>query len=100
LDEARAKGVFVIYTLFPSPNPTAFPNPVIGDVVAPLAPKGDQPVITSFVDKFTLGDKDTGLQKLLKDKSQRSSRLVLPRTTASYLPRSGPLCAVSGLWCR
>jgi nicotinamidase-related amidase len=61
-------GVTVIYTLFPSPSPATFPNPVIGDVVPALAPKGDEPVVTSFVDKFMLGDKDTGLQKILKDK--------------------------------
>src|SRR5713101_4858735 len=33
-----------------------------------LAPKGNEPVVTAFVDKFMLGDKDTGLQKILKDK--------------------------------
>jgi hypothetical protein len=31
LDEARAKGVFVIYALFPSPSPATFPNPKISD---------------------------------------------------------------------
>ena len=68
LDEARAKGVFVIYALFPSPSPATFPDPKISDYVPELAPKGDEPVVTAFVDKFMLGDKDTGLQKLLKDK--------------------------------
>ena len=68
LTEARAKGVYVIYTLFPSPSPATFPNPKITDYVPELAPKGDEPVVTSFVDKFALGDKDTGLQKMLKDK--------------------------------
>jgi len=33
-----------------------------------VAPKGDEPVVTSFVDKFATGDKDTGLQKILRDK--------------------------------
>lgn len=65
---ARAKGVFIVYTIFPSPNPAAFPNPVIGDTLPGVAPKGDEPVISAFVDKFILGDKDTGLQKMLKDK--------------------------------
>lgn len=68
LAEARAKGVYVIYTLFPSPRPATFPNPKISDYVPELAPKGDEPIVTAFVDKFMLGDKDTGLQKLLKDK--------------------------------
>ena len=68
LAAARASAVTVIYTLFPSPSPATFPNPVIGDYVPALAPKGDEPVVTSFVDKFINGDKDTGLQKLLKDK--------------------------------
>lgn len=68
LAEARAKGVTVIYTIFPSPAPDKFPNPVIGDTLPAVAPKGDEPVITSFVDKFILGNKDTGLEKLLKDK--------------------------------
>ena len=67
LAEARAKGVTVIYTLFPSPSPATFPNPVISDYVPALAPKGNEPVVTAFVDKFMLGDKDTGLQKILKD---------------------------------
>ena len=68
LTEARAKGVYVIYTLVPSPSPATFANPKITDYVPELAPKGDEPVVTSFVDKFALGDKDTGLQKMLKDK--------------------------------
>jgi len=68
LAEARASGATVIYSLFPSPNPATFPNPVIGDYVPAVAPKGDEPVVTSFVDKFATGDQDTGLQKILKDK--------------------------------
>jgi nicotinamidase-related amidase len=68
LAEARAKGVYVIYTLFPSPSPATFPDPKISDYVPELAPKGDEPVVTSFVDKFTVRDQETGLQKMLKDK--------------------------------
>jgi nicotinamidase-related amidase len=68
LAAARASGVTVIYSLFPSPSPATFPNPVISDYVPALAPKGNEPVVTSIVDKFMLGDKDTGLQKILKDK--------------------------------
>ena len=68
LTEARAKGVFVIYFLFPSPSPATFPNPKISDYLPELAPKGNEPVVTAFVDKFTLAGKDTGLEKILKDK--------------------------------
>ena len=68
LAAGRARGATVIYSLFPSPSPATFPDPVIGDYVPALAPKGNEPVVTSFVDKFMLGDKDTGLQKILKDK--------------------------------
>jgi nicotinamidase-related amidase len=65
---ARASGTTIIYTLFPSPAPDKFPNPVIGDTLPAVAPKGNEPVVVSFVDKFILGDKDTGLEKMLKDK--------------------------------
>lgn len=68
LGAARASGVTVIYALFPSPSPASFPDPVISDYLPAVAPKGDEPVVTSFVDKFVRGDKDTGLQSLLKDK--------------------------------
>ena len=65
---ARASGTMIVYTLFPSPAPDKLPNTVIGDTLPAVAPKGDEPVIVSFVDKFILGNKDTGLEKLLKDK--------------------------------
>ncbi|HEY9460946.1 MAG TPA: cysteine hydrolase family protein [Paralcaligenes sp.] len=68
LTEARDNGVYVIYALFPSPKPATFPNPKISDYVPELAAKGTEPVVIAFVDKFMLGDRDTGLQKLLKDK--------------------------------
>ena len=68
LAEARAKGLLVVYTLFPSPAPNKFPNPVIGDTLPGVAPKGNEPVVVSFVDKFILHDKDTGLEKMLRDK--------------------------------
>jgi nicotinamidase-related amidase len=76
LAAARGSGVTVIYTLFPSPAPEKFANPVIGDVLPAVAPKGDEPVVISFVDKFILGDKDTGLQKMLKDKGITTVVLV------------------------
>ena len=68
LIEARTEGVYVIYALFPSPSPATFPDPKISDYVPELAPQGNEPVVTAFVDKFMLGDMDTGLQRILKDK--------------------------------
>ena len=62
LAAARAKGVMVIYTLVSSPSIT------IADTLPGVAPKGDEPVVAAFLDKFMLGDQDTGLQKILKDK--------------------------------
>ena len=67
LAEAREKGVTIIYTIIPSPAAN-IPAPVIGDTLPAVAPKGDEPVIVSFVDKFILRDKDTGLEKILRDK--------------------------------
>ena len=57
---ARAQNVMLIWTTVP-------PVP-IADTIPALAPKANDPVVVAFVDKFTLGDKDTGLQKMLKDK--------------------------------
>jgi nicotinamidase-related amidase len=67
LVEARAKGVTIVYTLVPTAGPNV-PAPVIGDTLPAVAPKGNEPVIVSFVDKFMLNDKDTGLANILKDK--------------------------------
>jgi nicotinamidase-related amidase len=60
LAEARAKGVMLIYTTVP-------PIP-IGDTLPAIAPKGDEPVVVSWVDKFMLGSQSTDLEKMLKDK--------------------------------
>jgi nicotinamidase-related amidase len=60
LAAARAKGVMVIFTTVP-------PVP-IADTLPAIAPKGNEPVVTAWVDKFILADKDTGLEKMLKDK--------------------------------
>ncbi|HMF22438.1 MAG TPA: isochorismatase family cysteine hydrolase [Pseudolabrys sp.] len=67
LAEAREKGVMIIYTIIPSPAPNV-PAPVIGDTLPAVAPKGNEPVVIAFVDKFILRDKDTGLEKMLRDK--------------------------------
>jgi nicotinamidase-related amidase len=60
LAEARAKGVMIVYTTIP-------PVP-IADTLPAIAPKGNEPVVVAWVDKFMLGDKDTGLDRMLKDK--------------------------------
>lgn len=67
LAAARDSGVTVVYTIVPSVGPNA-PPPVIGDTIPAIAPKGDEPVVTSAVDKFILRNQDTGLEKMLKDK--------------------------------
>ncbi len=67
LAEARAKGVTIVYTLVPTAGPNV-PSPVIGDTLPAVAPKGNEPVIVSLVDKFILNDKDTGLANILKEK--------------------------------
>jgi nicotinamidase-related amidase len=73
LEEARAKGVMVVYTTVP-PVPMA-------DTLPAIAPKGNEPVVTAWVDKFVLADKDTGLEKMLKDKGITS---VIPVGTAAH----------------
>jgi len=55
LDEARAKNMLVVYT--------AFGKFSIKDVLPQVAPKGDEPFVVSFLDKY-LG---TDLDKILKD---------------------------------
>jgi nicotinamidase-related amidase len=57
---ARAQGVMLISTTVP-------PVP-IADTLPAVAPKGNEPVVVAWVDKFMLGDKDTGLEKMLKEK--------------------------------
>ncbi len=57
---ARAQGVTLISTTVP-------PVP-IADTLPAVAPKPNDPVVVAFIDKFVLGDKDTGLEKMLKDK--------------------------------
>ncbi|GLR85325.1 cysteine hydrolase family protein [Bradyrhizobium iriomotense] len=81
LAEARAKGVYVIYALFPSPSPATFPDPKISDYIPELAPQGNEPVVTAFVDKFILRDKDTGLQKLL---TEHGIKTLVPVGVASH----------------
>src|SRR5262245_20658659 len=58
--EARAHGVTVIYTTVPTVP--------IADTLPAVAPRGDDPVVVAAVDKFILGNNDTGLEKMLKDK--------------------------------
>ena len=58
--EARAKGATIISTTVP-------PVPIT-DTVPELVPNSNEPVVVAWIDKFTLGNKDTGLEKMLKDK--------------------------------
>ncbi len=44
LAEARAKGVYVIYALFPSPSPATFPNPKSAITFQSLRRKGTSPL--------------------------------------------------------
>jgi nicotinamidase-related amidase len=56
LAAARDKDMTIIYSLFP--------GPVIGDTLPEVAPKGTEPVVTSFFNKFL----NTDLDKILQDK--------------------------------
>ncbi|MCC7275076.1 MAG: isochorismatase family protein [Alphaproteobacteria bacterium] len=60
LAAARAKDMMVVYATVP-------PTPIT-DTLPPVAPKGNEPVVAAWVDKFILGNIDTGLEKMLKDK--------------------------------
>jgi nicotinamidase-related amidase len=60
LAAARAKDVMLVYTTVPTTP--------IADTLPAVAPKGNEPVVVAGVDKFILGNKDTGLEKMLKDK--------------------------------
>ncbi|MGH6737728.1 MAG: isochorismatase family protein [Bradyrhizobium sp.] len=73
LAAARSKGMLVIFTTVPSVP--------VGDTLPAVAPKAGEPVVTAWVDKFTLGNKDTGLEKMLKDKGITS---VISVGVASY----------------
>jgi nicotinamidase-related amidase len=57
---ARAQGAMLIFT--------TVPQVPIADTLPAVAPKGNDTVVVAAVDKFILGDKDTGLEKILKDK--------------------------------
>ena len=56
LDQARASGMLVVYTSIPNVPKT--------DIDPKIAPKGDEPFVQSFLDKFL----NTDLEKILKDK--------------------------------
>jgi Isochorismatase family len=47
---------------------TTVPTVPIADTLLAIAPHGNDPVVVAAVDKFILGNKDTGLEKMLKDK--------------------------------
>jgi nicotinamidase-related amidase len=60
ITEARAQGVMLIYTTVPSVP--------IADTLPAVAPKANDPIVAAAVDKFILGNQDTGLERMLKDK--------------------------------
>ena len=64
LATARAKNMTIIYSLFP--------GPVISDTLPEVAPKGTEPVVSSFFNKFL----NTDLDKLLKDKGIKTVILM------------------------
>ncbi len=64
LAAARAKNMTIIYSVFP--------GPVIGDTLPEVAPKGTEPVVTSFFNKFL----DPDLDKILKDKGIKTVVLM------------------------
>ena len=70
LAAARAKGATVIYTAYPGG----------GDILSEVARKESEPLVTAFLDKFLLtnkdGSHDTGLDKMLKDKGIKTVIVV------------------------
>jgi nicotinamidase-related amidase len=68
LSAARANGATVIYSLPIIPPPGV----VIGDTLPEVAPKGDEPVVHTFFDKFS----NTDLDKILKDKGIKTVIIV------------------------
>jgi len=70
---AREKEMMVVHTSLPIAK--------VEDVLPAVAPKPGEPVISAWVDKFIIADKDTGLQKMLKDKGITT---VIPVGVASY----------------
>jgi len=69
LAAARDNGLTVIHTNFPG-----------GEILPQVARKDAEPLVTSFLDKFMLtskdGNKDTGLDKILKDKGIKTVIVV------------------------
>ena len=68
LAAARANGATVIYSLPIIPPPGV----VIGDTLPEVAPKGNEPVVHSFFDKFS----NTNLDQILKDKGIKTVIIV------------------------
>ncbi len=58
--EARTHGMTVIYT--------TYGKFTAADILPDVAPRPGEPTLTAFCDKFILGNQDTGLEKMLKNK--------------------------------
>lgn len=69
LTDARARGVYVVYSLSP--------GAAVADIAKELAPLGKEPVVTSGPDKFF----GTDLEKILKEKSIKT---VIVTGTAAH----------------
>jgi nicotinamidase-related amidase len=69
LTEARAKGIFVVYSLSAGATPA--------DIAKELAPQGGEPIVTSGPDKFH----GTELEKILKE---RNVKTVIITGTAAH----------------
>ncbi len=68
LAAARTNGATVVYSLPIIPPPGV----VIGDTMPEVAPKGNEPVVHTFFDKFS----NTDLDKILKDKGIKTVIIV------------------------
>jgi nicotinamidase-related amidase len=93
LAAARAKDLTIIYSLFP--------GPVIGDTLPEVAPKGNEPVVTAFLNKF----EGTDLDKILQDKGIKtvivvgsaSNGAVLYTGTSAFFHKYQTIIAVDGV---
>mgnify|MGYP001241983820 CR=1 FL=1 len=93
LAAARAKDLTVVYTNYPST--------VIADTLPEVAPKGTEPTVTAFLDKFD----GTDLDKILKDKGIKTvivvgsavNGAVLYTGTSAFFHKYQTIIAVDGV---
>ena len=73
LDEARARGLLVVYSLFPGLT--------VADILPEVAPKGNEPIITGELDKF----EGSAIDKILKDKGIKSVIIIGTKSNGAIL---------------